>query len=61
LEEDSTEWETDVEEFLDEEGNPVSVKEVKEDLKQIYDRHMIKLAKKLTVIEQLGKYEETQD
>jgi hypothetical protein len=46
LEEDSTEWETDVEEFLDETGNPVSIKEVKENLKQIYDRHIIKLAKK---------------
>jgi len=62
LEEDSTEWGTDVEEFLDKEENFVSVKEVKEELKQIYDHHMIKLQKKLAVIlEQLGKYEETQD
>jgi len=60
LEGDSTEWGTDVDEFLDKEGNFVSVKEVKEELKQIYDHHMIKLAKKLAVIEQLGKYEETQ-
>jgi len=50
LEEDSTEWGTDVDEFLDKEGNFVSVKEVKEELKQIYDHHMIKLAKKLAVI-----------
>ena len=46
--------------FLDKEGNFVRVKEVKEELKQIYDHHMIKPAKKLAVIEQLGKYEETQ-
>ena len=43
-------WETEDDEndlktegFVDDEGNPICLKEVKGDLKEVYDHHMTKL------------------
>lgn len=60
----SSEWETEDEEsdlktegFLDDEGNPICLEEVKGDLKEIYNRHMAKLQKKLVVFQGVAKLE----
>ena len=60
----SSEWETEDEEsnlktegFLDGEGNPICLEEVKGDLKEIYNHHMAKLQKKLVVFQGVTKLE----
>ena len=65
-EEGSSGWETEneesdlkTEEFVDDEGNPICLEEVKGDLNEIYDRHMAKLQKKLMVFQGVAKLEHT--
>ena len=45
--------------FVDDEGNPICLKEVKGDLKEIYERHMGEIQKKLAIFEEMAKLEDT--
>jgi len=60
----SSEWETEEKEsdlknekFVDDEWNPICLKEVKGDLKEIYNCHMAEVQKKLMVFEEVAKLE----